>query len=52
MQIYTADTIKYNAFQSKPSVLSNTLVYSAKILEVTILSEYLICVFALVFVFL
>lgn len=32
MQIYTADTKKYIAYQSKFLVLSNNLVYSAKIL--------------------
>jgi len=30
MQIYTVDTIKYITYQSEFSVLSNTLVYSAK----------------------
>lgn len=50
MQRYTTDTMKYSAYQSMFSVLSNTSVYSAKILEKTVLNEHLICVFAVAFV--
>lgn len=50
MQIYTVDTMKYSAYLSMFSVLNSTLVYSAKILEETVLNEHPICVFALAFV--